>query len=126
MIGSFSPQVPTTLYGYCTPVILLDLLENLIQRRFLSSGGGVPWLGLTSACVAALRAVLMGGGPDIPHIHIPGAIPEFANLADLHPVPTLPHRDFRVRVNPDAFAALLQDYMFSWTDRPFTQPVLIV
>jgi hypothetical protein len=55
--------------------MLLDLLENLIQWEFLSFGGGVSWLGLTSAYVATLRVVLIGDCHDIAHIHIPGAIP---------------------------------------------------
>src|SRR6266516_2644968 len=77
--------------------MLLDLLENLVQWRFLSSGRCVPRLSLAWACVTARRAVLMGGSPDIPHIHIPGAITELADLADIHPVPAIPHGDFIVR-----------------------------
>jgi hypothetical protein len=106
--------------------MLLNLLKNLIQCRFLPFGGGVSRLALVSACVTTLRVVLISGCHDIPHIHTPYAITELANLADIHPVPVIPHRDFIVLANPDAFAALLQDYLFSWTDRPFTQPVLIV
>src|SRR4029434_9817374 len=79
-------------------IMLLDLLENLVQWRFLSSGGWVPRLNLAWACVTAHRAVLMGGSPDLPHIHIPGAITELADLSDIHPVPTIPHGDFRSEV----------------------------
>src|SRR6266581_8911821 len=85
------------------PIRLLDLLENLVQWRFLSSGGWVPRLCLAWACVTARRAVLMGGSPDIPHIHIPGAITELADLSDIHPFPAIPHGDFIVRADPDAF-----------------------
>src|SRR5215216_4512283 len=106
--------------------MLLDPLENLVQWRFLSFGGSVSRLGLALACVTTLRVVLIGGCHDIPHIHMPDTITELAHLADIHPVTAIPHRDFIVRANPDAFATLLQDHIFSWTDRPFTQPFLIV
>jgi hypothetical protein len=99
---------------YCSR--LFDPLENLVQWRFLSFGGGVSRLGLASACVATLRVVLIGGCHDIAHIHIPGAIPELAYLVDLHPVPAIPHHDVIVRADSDAFATLLQDHLFSWTD----------
>jgi hypothetical protein len=74
--------------------MLLNLLENLIQCRFLSFGGGVSGLGLAWACVTTLRVVLIGGCHDIPHIHMPDTITELANLSDIHPVPAIPHRDF--------------------------------
>src|SRR4029453_5887820 len=106
--------------------MLLDLLENLVQWRFLSSGGCVPRLHLAWACVTARRAVLMGGSPAIPHIHKPGALTELADLSHIHPVPTIPHGDFIVRAGPDAFSTLLQDHIFSGTDRPFPQPLLSV
>src|SRR4029450_2834060 len=106
--------------------MLLNLLENLIQCRFLSFGGGVSRLALASARVTTLRVVLICSCHDIPHIHTPYAIPELANLGDVHAVPAIPHRDFIVRANSDAFATLLQDHIFSWTDRPFPQPFLIV
>jgi len=96
--------------------MLLNLLENLIQCRFLSFGGGVSRLALASARVTTLRVVLICGCHDIPHIHTPYTITELANLVDIHPVPAIPHRDFIVRANPDAFATLLQDHIFSWTD----------
>src|SRR4030095_5465953 len=108
------------------PGMLLNLLENLIQCRFLSFGGGVSRLALASARVTTLRVVLICGCHDIPHLHIPGAIPELANLSHIHPVPAIPYSDFIVRADSDAFATLLQDHIFSWTDRPFTQLFLII
>src|SRR4029450_12974613 len=43
------------------PIMLLNLLENLIQCRFLSFGGGVSRLALASARVTPLRVVLICG-----------------------------------------------------------------
>src|SRR5919199_1861142 len=117
---------PSHAPGILDPVLLLEPLENLVQWRFLAFGGGVSRLGLASACVAPLRVVLIGGGHDIAHMHIPGAIPELAHLADIHPVPAIAHRDFIVRADSDAFTTLLQDHLFSWTDRPFPHPFLSV
>src|ERR1043166_2331169 len=94
-------------------VLLLDPLENLIQWRFLAFGRGVSRLALASACVTTLRVVLIGDCHDIPHIHMPDTITELAHLADIHPVPAIPHRDFIVRADFDAFATLLQDHIFS-------------
>jgi hypothetical protein len=80
---------------------LLNPLENLVQGRFLS-GDCVPRLALVSAGVMPIRTVLMGGSPDIPHLHIPGAITELADLIDLHPVSAVPYGDFIVRADLEA------------------------
>jgi hypothetical protein len=80
---------------------LLNPLENLVQGRFLS-GDCVPRLDLVSAGVMPIRTVLMGGSPDIPHLHIPGAITELADLIDLHPVSAVPYGDFIVRTDLEA------------------------
>jgi hypothetical protein len=86
------------------PGRLLDPLEYLVEYRFFSPGGGVPRLDLASVCVTPLRPVLLGGSPDIPHIQMPDTITELANLADLHPIPTVSHTDFIVRTDPDPFS----------------------
>ena len=72
------------------PFMLLKLLENLIQCRFLSFGGGVSRLALAWACVTTLRVVLICGCHDISHIHTPYTITELANLVTFTQSPLSP------------------------------------
>jgi len=50
----------------------------------------------------------MGGSPDVPYIHMPDAIPESADLSDIHRVPAVPHGDLIIRAYLDPFSPFLQ------------------
>src|SRR5712691_8317425 len=62
----------------------------------------------------------MGRLPHIPHVDIPRAVLELADLSNVHPAPVFANLDFVVWTDPDRSPRLSQQRLFAWSDDPFT------
>src|SRR6266566_733652 len=89
-----------------------------------------PRLGGMSLAAGPRRCVRHGpqGGPDgwlpdIPHIDIPHAVLELADLPHIYPAPGLPDFDLVIGPDPDPLSTFLQHHMFSWANGPFAHPL---
>src|SRR5262249_22092127 len=61
--------------------------------------------------------------PQIPHVDIPGAVLELADLPNVHPAPIVANFNFVGRADPDRSSRFPQQHPFSRSDNPCANPL---